>query len=304
MVVLSVGHANVDLTLFVREIPAPDSDVRALATMIGSGGAASNFAIALSRMGEEVAVLAIVGDDLLGELYMRSMREAGVDVSHVKVVRGEITGLVTVINEVGKQRRMISTPGANARMTPDFIEEKREVIESAELVHVASLEVENAEAVARIRKDLSWDPGVKIARLGAERLREVFSSTRRLFVSRVEARVLTGEEDPRSAAEILSSMGPEEVVIKLGREGAASLISGEFMVVEALRPMVVDTTGAGDVFDAAYTVARRRGYSPESSLKLANSAAAIKLSRPGTTRGIPNWDEVVTVACMFYGELK
>ena len=299
MKVLSIGHANIDLTLFVSEVPPPDGDVKSIATLIGTGGAASNFAVSISRLGERPAVIAVVGDDPLGEFYLRRMEEDGVDVSAVEVASGFATGLVTVINEIGKQRRMISSSGANAKMDSEMIKSRKELIGAADLVHVASLELENVLHVADLRKDLSWDPGIKIAKLGLERLRPVVASTERLFVSGLEASITAGREEPKEAAEFLSALGPSEVVVKLGDQGSVALVEGEFYSVKALSPMVADTTGAGDVFDATYTIARMRGLKPEACLEMANSAAAIKIGRPGTTSGIPTWEEVKALLSFF-----
>jgi len=296
----SIGHANVDITLFVPELPAPDEDVKVQASMIGTGGAASNFAICVKRLGEEAELLAVVGDDLFGKFFLERLVKQGVNVSNVEVAKGTSTGMVVVINEVGKQRRMISVSGANARMNSEIIQKWSTAISEADFVHVASLEIENALVIAEERDDLSWDPGTKVVRLGLEKLKPMFSSLRVILLNREETRLLAGRNDIKDAIRFLSDLGPEEVVVKLGANGSMAFVDAVFYEAPALSPLVVDTTGAGDVFDATYLVSRARGYDVEEALKLANVASALKISRPGTTKGIPTWEEVLVVKSTFY----
>jgi len=269
--------------------------------MVGTGGAASNFAICVTKLGEEAGLLAMVGDDLLGKFFTDKLQRLGVDVSHVETVKGTSTGMVVVINEIGKQRRMISVSGANARMDSKIIQKWSTVISGADFVHVASLEIKNALTVAKIRDDLSWDPGIKVVRLGFNKLKPIFGSVKRILINKEEAKILSGKEEIIEAMRFLSKLGPTEVIVKLGDKGSVALVEGALYEVPALSPLVVDTTGAGDVFDATYLVARARNYGVEESLKLANSASALKISRPGTTLGIPTWNEVLVMASTFYG---
>ena len=298
---ISIGHANIDITLFVPKLPPPDGDVKVLTSMVGTGGAASNFAICVTKLGEEAGLLAVVGDDLLGKFFIDKLEELGVDVSNIEIAKGASTGMVVVLNEIGKQRRMVSISGANAKMDSKTIEKWSKVISEADFVHIASLEIENALAVAKRRRDLSWDPGTKVVRLGLKKLDPMFGSVRRILLNKEEAKILAGKEEIKETLRFISDLGPTEVIVKLGERGSIALVEGTFYEVPALSPLVVDTTGAGDVFDATYLVARARNYGVKDSLKLANAASALKISRPGTTTGIPTWSEVLVMASAFYG---
>ncbi len=301
---ISIGHANIDITLFIPKLPLPDEDVKVLASMVGTGGAASNFAICVTKLGEDAGLLAVVGDDLLGKFFLNKLAEHGVDISNVVIAKGATTGMVVVLNEIGKQRRMLSVSGANTKMNTKIIQEWSTVISDADFVHVASLEIENALAVARKREDLSWDPGTKVIRLGLKKLKPMFRSVRIILLNKEEARILTGRDDIREAMKFISELGPKEIIVKMGAKGSIALVEGVFYKAPALSPLVVDTTGAGDVFDATYLLARARNYEIEESLKLANAASALKISRPGTTTGIPSWNEILVMSSAFYGSLR
>ncbi len=299
---VSVGNANVDITVFVERIPDQDESVPSLAATVTSGGSASNFALAASKLGAKVAMIASVGNDTLGELYLKSMREGGVDVEHVKVVDGRRTGIVVVLNVLGESRRMIESLGANLELSPKDIMEREEVLRVADEVHMASVEVPIARAVTELTKEVSWDPGTRVLRKNSYEVWNLVKRVKRIFLNAKEAKLLSKEEDLVEAAKKIGREGPDEVIIKKGSGGAIAWADGELIDVKAIDVKVVDTTGAGDVFAAAYLVARHRGFEVLRSIRLANSAAALKISRPGTTLSLPSWDEIAAMEFISYWE--
>ncbi len=297
---VSIGNANVDITVFVERIPDQDEAVPALAATVTSGGSASNFALAASKLGAKVTMIASVGDDTLGELYLRRMRDGGVDVDHVKVVDGRRTGIVVVLNVLGESRRMIESLGANAELGPKDIMEKEEVLKVADEVHMASVGVPVARAVTELTKEVSWDPGTRVLARNHYEVWNLLDRVKRIFLNSKEAKILSGEDDLVEAAKRIGREGPDEVIIKKGSGGAIAWADGELIDVKAIEVKVVDTTGAGDVFAATYLVSRHRGYDVLRSIRLANSAAALKISRPGTTLSLPSWDEIAAMEFISY----
>lgn len=299
---VAVGNANIDIKLFVERIPNPDESVDALAASMSAGGAASNFAIAAARIGVESHIIASLGDDDLGRIYLETLKRCGVNTSSVKVVEGIRTGLVVILNVLGEDRRMIESTGANEELMPLDIIDRKDLIISADEVHMASVRPEIAESVLEIRKDASWDPGMRIIRKYRDKVWSLISKTGKVFLNEREAEVLTGEDDPITCITKIAGRGSNEVVVKMGSRGSLAWIEGETYRVSAIPVNVVDTTGAGDIFAAVYLKARKKGYSVEDCLKLANAASAIKVSRPSTVDGMPNWDEIRTMSLMFYGK--
>ncbi len=299
---VAIGNANIDVTVFLDRIPEQDEAVDALAAMMTSGGSASNFALAASRLGVDVSIIVSVGDDSLGQIYMRSMREGGVDVDHVKIVDGRRTGLVVIINVLGESRRMIESPGANLELTPKDILEREDLIKRSREVHMASVEIPIARAVSELRHDVSWDPGARILAKSSYEAWKLLSGIGKIFLNEKESRLLSRESDPETAAKKIAKEGPDEVIIKLGPKGSLAWADGELCFVEAVPIKVVDTTGAGDVFAATYLVSRNMGFSPEKSIRLANAAAALTISRPGTAFGLPVWDEIAAMEFISYGK--
>ncbi len=294
--IASVGNANVDVTLTLDSIPGPDEEVISRGTLVSAGGSASNFAIACSRLGWPAAAAAVVGRDPLGDFYLSALREAGVLTNLVFRDPDLPTGLVIVMNEPGEQRRMILSPGANLRLGKDLISSISRELGMSEVVHVATGKFENALAVAELVEGpvSSWDPGFRVLSEAGRMALDLLPEYDRIFVNLKEARLLSGCSGPRDC--LSSLVGPSEVIIKLGEFGAMASIEGEVYESPGYAVEVVDTTGAGDVFDAAYTVARLRGEDPGPALDLANACAALSIGTPGASRGIPTWDEAVRYA--------
>lgn len=299
---LAVGNANIDVTTFIERIPDQDEAIDALATIMSSGGSASNFALAVARLGVEVSILASLGDDPLGKIYLRTMEQGGVDTSQLKVAEGRRTGLVVIINVLGQSRRMIESPGANEDLTPMDIMQRDDLIRSADEVHMASVRVPIARAVLELREGVSWDPGMRILSKSREECWKLLSNVGKIFLNEKEAMLLSGEKDPEEAARKIAREGTDEVLIKMGPKGSLALVEGSICYVKAIPVSIVDATGAGDVFAAAYLVARAKGFSPHRSVRLASSAAALKISRPGTAYGLPMWDEITVMEFISYGK--
>ncbi len=289
--VVAVGNANVDITCFVTRIPEPDADVFAENFHVGAGGSAANFAVASKRLGAEAYVVAVLGRDLLSEIYLRSLRRSGVNTDGL--IRADLpTGIVLILHEKGAQRRMITFRGANALLNEENLRKKENLLKSCDLVHVTSVMRTSLEAVLRIVKGISWDPGIKIIHeVGTDILRYL-KDVRRLFVNLREAQLMTGESDPVRAAKFLARFS-EEVVVKLGSQGAIACSKGKIFKERAFEVEVLDTTGAGDAFAAAYSISRLRGRDVREALVHANAVAALKITRIGAQEGLPSWDEVM-----------
>ncbi len=290
--IVAIGNANVDVTCFVTHIPEPDGDVFAESFHMGAGGSASNFAVASRKLGAEAYIVAVLGKDVLSEIYLSSLVRSGVNTDGLIRTADLPTGIVLILHEKGAQRRMITFRGANALLNEENLRKKEGLLKSCDLIHVTSVMRTSFKAVLQIVTGISWDPGIKIIHeMGTDVLKHL-RYVRRLFVNQKEAQLITGESDPVRAARLLSKFS-EEVVIKLGSRGAIACSGGKIFRERAFEVEVLDTTGAGDAFAAAYSISRLRGYDVKRSLVHANAVAALKITKIGAQEGVPSWDEVI-----------
>lgn len=296
MIVASIGNLNFDIYLKIAELPGPDESVEAFELYTGGGGSAANFALAIARMGLGARFIGAVGDDALGELSLRELREGGVDVSYVKKIRGVRSGVVVVLVHQDGTKRMFSFRGANLGLTPgDLTPEK---FAGVRHIHLATGRVElilKAKEIAKsIGATLSIDGGTALARKGLELVKMAVEGADVVFMNHAEASILANSSDHKHAVEKLTrELKVDELVITLGPKGAMAYDGKRLLQVDAFKLNPVDTTGAGDCFAAAYIAEFLKGVDLYNRLVFANAAAAIKVTRHGA-RSSPRREEVAS----------
>lgn len=302
--IVVLGDANPDLILRGDVVPRFGQAEQLLsAAEIVIGGSGSITAHALARLGRSVRLVATIGDDEFGRLVADRLRAAGVDVGGLVRVDGLATGL-TVVLAAAEDRGMLTHLGAIPALTGDLA---RAALESAieagaRHVHVASyfLLTELAprlpdllrlarEAGLTTSLDTNFDP--------AEEWRGVpdcLAHLDLLLPNRAEALALaraighSGDDTLEGAAAALASRGVT-VVVKDGARGAVQL-APDGVRIRAEAPVVdaVESTGAGDTFDAAYLDAFVEGRTPEECLERACVAGALATTARGGTAGQPD----------------
>ncbi|MFN3804147.1 MAG: carbohydrate kinase family protein [Pyrobaculum sp.] len=295
MAVASVGNLNFDIYLKTAGLPGLDEAVEALDFYTGGGGSAANFAIAMARLGLEVRFFGAIGPDPLGELSLRELRDEGVDISYVKRVEGVRSGVVVVLLQQDGARRMVAFRGANLGLSPGDLSVEK--FAGVRHIHLATGRLEliakAREVASGVGATVSIDGGTSLAKKGLDAVRTAARGADVMFVNRVEARLLAGTEDYLSAAErLFRELSVGEVVVTLGPGGALAYDGRSFVYLDAFRLEAVDTTGAGDVFAAAYVAMFLKGRGLYERLLFANAAAAIKITRRGA-RSSPKYGEVV-----------
>ena len=302
--VLVVGDANPDLILsgdvtprFVQIEQLLDDAALVI------GGSASITAHGLARLGRPVSLVAAVGDDHFGSFLTGLLVEAGVDVGHVAVRPDLPTGLTVALNR-GPDRAMLTMTGAVDSLTEADVNRALDALSAeggpAGHVHVASLYLQPALAPAlpgllrsarerglTTSLDTNGDPSEQW--LGLDGLLPHLDV---LLPNRDEAVALAREPDPRRAASALASRGPLTVVKDGGAGAFAVSADGDVVEVPASPVDPIDTTGAGDTFDAAFLDGWLDGLPLASVLRRSVAAGTLCVGRIGGTAGQPTTDQI------------
>jgi sugar/nucleoside kinase (ribokinase family) len=246
-------------------LPGPGEE-RFAGDMLRSPGGGAIIAIGAVRLGLSAAVAAPLGHDLAGRYVHRALREEG-------VATGEQTDIrtpTTVVMPVHGERSMVTVdPGARARRSDLEALDPRAVAVNLELL-------DRAPDGPHIYVTCGDDD----ARAFARRIPSRITSVRAFFVNRREACVLTGADTPETAARALAEQ-VGTVVVTLGPGGALGIVDGETVVVPGEETgRVVDATGAGDLFSAAYAWADLLGAEPDARMRWANLYAALSVTTP------------------------
>lgn len=295
-----LGDCNPDLLLLGNAMPRfgqVEQIVDEARFEIGGSGAI--VAAGAARLGLCCSLVSVVGDDPLGRLQLEALSERGVDVSTVNIEKSLATG-VTVVLSRGDDRAILTAVGAIDALDAFAID--MAVLRSARHVHVSSyflqrklrvglepLLIAAREGGASISLDPNWDPDES----WDGGLLALLPLLDYLLVNEQEARLIGRFDNAERAAHSLASKGPT-VVVKLGAVGGLLVAGGDTIRAPALPQAVVDTTGAGDSFDAGFLRGVLAGCEATRCLELACACGSLSVSVAGLD-GQPTLDEVMRV---------
>ncbi|WP_430788063.1 sugar kinase [Actinoplanes sp. G11-F43] len=294
MSVVTVGE-----TMALLTVPA-DGLVRGTVP-IGMGGAESNVAIGLSRLGVPATWISRLGDDALGTLVRREIRAEGVTVL-AEADPGAPTGMMVKELRYGVPHRVryLRTGSAASRMTPGDVPPA--VIAAARVLHLTGITpalgpgpretVAHAIAAARAAGTLvSFDVNHRRTLWSDDEARAVLtgllSGVDLLFAGLEEASLLLGRPATEDDGAALNPLGPATVVLKLGARGAVAHRGGTVVHAPSRPRAVVDAVGAGDAFVAGYLAELCQDGSIEDCLATANAAGGRVVTVPGDWEGLP-----------------
>jgi 2-dehydro-3-deoxygluconokinase len=266
---------------------------------IGTGGSEANVAIGLARLGADVRWLGRVGDDGLGRRVVRELRAEGVQVAAV-VDPAAPTGLLLKETDAAGRTEVVyhRRGSAGSRLSPEDLAE----VDWSSVTHLhvtgitpalsASASAAVDAAMQRLEAPVSFDVNHRgrlwSAEAAAPVYRRLAARATIVFAGLDEAMLLVPEADgAEDAARRIAALGPVEVVIKLGADGALALVDGLVEQVAALPVHVVDTVGAGDAFVAGYLAERVLGRPTTARLATAAAAGAAACTHPGDWEGLP-----------------
>ena len=283
-----VGSINMDLVTVSPRFPAPGETLLGERFVSVHGGKGGNQAVAAARLGAQVHMVGAVGDDAFGQPLCDALTAEGVDIEHVARIDDCSSGTAS-ITVSGGENQIIVTPGANARLTPAQVNEAREAIARADAVLVQmEIPLETVEATLRLGHALHVP--VILNPAPAQQLPlEWLQLARYITPNQHELAILLGadkEEDFRA----LMRRSPCPVVLTHGAEGAWFREEGEAQHQEGFHVEAVDSTGAGDTFNAALAVFLHEGL--PIAVRKACAAAALSVTRLGARGGMPHPAEV------------
>ncbi len=285
-----VGSINMDMTVKAERIPLKGETLKGWDLKYVPGGKGANQAVAMAKLGAEVEMFGCVGDDAAGASLLKNLQDVGVETKCVKVVEGEPTGLA-MITVGDNDNTIIVVAGTNDRVDIGYINEVKDSLLECEIV---LLQHEIPQETVEYVIALCADNGVKVVlNPGPARpvKQELLEKVTYLTPNEHEAVILFGRD---LSFEEMMKKYPEKLVITQGSRGVSTCLkSGEVILVPARKANVVDTTGAGDTLNGAFTVAVTEGRDISDALAFANTAAGLSTEKFGAQGGMPTYEEVM-----------
>ena len=265
---------------------------------LGPGGKGSNQSVAAGRLGANVSFITKLGDDAFGAMARDVWAKAGVKPAVIVDPEGYTGAAFIFIEEASGNNAIIISPGAAATISVRDVEAEADLIRSAS-IFITQLEqpldaAVRALAIARsagVQTILNPAPGRHLDD-------EILALCDYLTPNETEAFELTGIEissvdDARRAADRLLERGVGAAIVTLGEKGALYHAAGLSEVVPAvIAGPLVETTGAGDAFNAGFAVALAEGRDPVKAVRFGCAVAGISVTRPGAAASMPSRAEV------------
>jgi len=286
-----------------REIFVPYMQIRA-------GGPSSYPAIAMAKLGLHCCPIDKIGSDIFGDFMLKELERFGVDTKYIEISSDEKTSVTIAISTRSEQDTMVAYPGPNRKLSVNSMISSLKRAPAAKLLHVAAYPFSNYlrhfknENISRFFQYakkrgvlISLDPNQhhpeNCPKDEVEKFLGVLKYVDVLLLNLNEGKMVAGEKSPAKIVSSLLKLGPKVVALKLGKEGSCVGSQEEnVQKVSSFKVEVVDTTGAGDVFDGAFIYGLLKGWKLREIANSANTAAALYISQSKIDKKFPSAQDI------------
>lgn len=297
--VVVVGSANVDFVVQTPHIPRPGETVLGHNFVMAMGGKGANQAVGAARLGARVSFVARVGQDVFGDQCLEAYRAEGIDTRFVSRDADEATGVALIAVAADGENSITVASGANMRLLPQHVRAAEEIFREADVL-VMQLEVPLETVLAAAQLAAKHGVRVVLNPAPAQKLpSELLALVDVLTPNRIELAMLLGVQeaeivglDDAQLAERALSLGVANAVITLGAEGALVADARGAQRVPPFRVQPVDTTAAGDAFNAGLAVALGRGEPLVTAARYGAACGALATTKVGAQPSLPRAEEV------------
>lgn len=292
MKVLVIGHSSYDISCPVEEYPVENTKYRLDENAMCGGGPAGNAAFLLGKWGVETYYAGVVGSDDFGSKIKKELETAGVNTDYVETNYEKPTSLSFIlINKKNGSRTLFNIAGERPSLKKyDFTMEPEVILIDGH---------EYAASMAAINKYPNAITIIDAGRITPE-LKELCKYCKYLVTSKGFAETMTKTKidftNPNSLVQVYSALKnnypKSEIVVTLEDKGCLYAINNEIKIMPGLKVVPKDTTGAGDIFHGAFAYAISKGFDLEKTVRYANIAAGLSVTKVGARLSIPSIAEV------------
>lgn len=291
-----IGSINTDLVSTVKNFTKPGETVTSTSFTKAYGGKGGNQCVALSKLGANTYMIGSVGNDIFGDEYLEELKALKINIDGIRIVECS-TGLAIIEVEENSSNRIVLVPGANHRLNLEHIIKKENIINNASIA-LLQLEIDSKVTLETLKilkkKNITTmlDPAPAL-----ELTNDFFENSDFITPNETETKILTGiypsdNSLVKKAANILMAKGATNIIIKAGKKGAFYINRKKVYFMPSYPVNVVDTTAAGDSFNAGFAFGITEHKDIIYALKIACSVASLATTALGAQSAMPSLDKV------------
>ena len=290
--IVVVGSLNMDLVAYTSRLPEMGETLLGQDFQTFPGGKGANQAVAAARLGARVSMIGKVGQDDFGKALIGNLRTNGVNTDQIFKDPQYPTGTAVITVDSEGRNTIVVISGSNYRLTPQDVEQCRQVIADAD---VLLLQLETPIETVLRAAQLAHENGVKVLLNPAPAQTlpdELYALVDVLIPNETEAALLTGSpvknpDQVVQAAKTLLEKGAKNILITLGKQGAAWLDTAGSRFTPSFEVNAVDSTAAGDAFIGGLGCALAQQMSIEDAMRWGSAAGALAVTRKGAQSSLP-----------------
>jgi len=298
--VIGFGALNIDTLLKVDKIASAEEESFIHDYAETCGGSAANTIVGLARLGCKVGFVGKIADDHEGHLQIDCFKVEGVNTDGIIHASKGKSGVCLGFVDKKGARALYINPGVNDQI--EFREIKAPYLIDTHFVHLSSFVGEKS---FRSQKKLlsflpegvkiSFDPGSLYAQKGFSAIEPIIQNSFVMMPNEVELQLITGEQEIPKGAEALLDVGVKIVAVKLGAKGCYVTNGQEKQTIQSFKVPVVDTTGAGDAFNAGFLYGLLRDKTLAECGRIGNYVAAQSVTKMGARAGLPHEKDLMLI---------
>ncbi len=310
-----IGSINMDIISTVGHFPLPGETIIGSNLLTLPGGKGANQAVALARLNAQVSMFGKIGKDQYGNMYKDIFAQEHIESSHIQEHDTEPTGIALIeVEEATSQNRIVVIPGANNTVDSEYIDYACSIIlqhaqKNTTVPHFILLQLEiPIDSISLALETLKQQDNI-ICILDPAPVPEdkhfsatFYSNIDYITPNETEIQQLTGirvtaHKDAEHAGKKLIDLGVKNVIIKFGKNGAFHIDAHRSIYVPQKNTFsAIDTTAAGDSFNAGFAYALSQSMSIQTSIEFANTVAGLSTTTMGAQKSMPTLAQIEAVA--------
>jgi ribokinase len=302
--IVVVGSLNADLVLAVPRFPTPGETLSADSFSRFPGGKGANQAYGAAKLGGDVCLVGQVGDDDNADWLRAGLASASVDIRYVRTAPSQPTGVAVISVERSGQNQIVVAPGANGSFGPAELAQHAGAAFASAKVVLLQLEIPLATVEAAAR--LARHHGARVI-LDPSPARELSNALLEnidyLTPNESELCLLTGASstaglslfEAEVRARSLVERGARRVLVKMAARGALLVTRDGARSFATPCVQAVDTTAAGDAFNAGLAYGLARGLDEARAIELSCAAGAFTVTGRGAQPSMPSLQDVMNL---------